>query len=127
MIGQGDCPAADSSNPGSVTSVQEADNALVVTLDRASPGWLVLADTYYPGWTAAVDGQAAPVERANLAFRAVQIPAGAKTVRFDYRPGWLLPGALLSLAGLVIALALLRLGEQGSDKERGDDPDRAVT
>jgi uncharacterized membrane protein YfhO len=72
--------------------------------------WLVLADTYYPGWTALVNGQPAEIQHANLMFRAVQVPAGPAVVEFDYRPAWLVPALLLSIAGLVMMLVLFRLG-----------------
>ena len=72
--------------------------------------WLVLADTDYPGWHASVDGVDTPIYRANLNFRAVQVDAGQHDVRFEYRPDWLLPGALVSAVSLLIALLLYRLG-----------------
>jgi uncharacterized membrane protein YfhO len=72
-------------------------------------GWLILADTDYPGWAATVDGETTPIYRTNLMFRAVQISAGSHTVQFDYVPGWLVPGALVSGVSLLILLLLFRL------------------
>lgn len=111
LIGEGDCPvlADDPEAVGEITSQNDRANALELNVETESSGWLVLADTYYPGWTAAVDGAPVEIQRANLAFRAVEVPAGAQAVRFEYRPAWLLPGLFISLAALVITLALFRL------------------
>lgn len=76
--------------------------------------WLVLADTYYPGWEAFVcnaegaECQNAYIYRANLTFRALQLPAGEHVVRFEYRPSWLLPAAFTSVIALIIWLVLFR-------------------
>jgi len=64
-----------------------------VAPERAA--WLVLTDTWYPGWQAEVDGAPAPILRANGLYRAVRVPAGAREVRFDYRPASLRAGARL--------------------------------
>jgi len=77
--------------------------SVTVTLERS--GWLVLADTYYPGWSAWVDGQPAAVRPANLAGRAVAVPAGTHQVLFHYQPETFRWGAALSLLGVGVWLA----------------------
>ncbi|HEX9101645.1 MAG TPA: hypothetical protein VF997_05545, partial [Polyangia bacterium] len=74
---------------------------------RASaPSYAVVADAFFPGWYATVDGAPAPIVRANLALRAVPVPAGDSTVELRYRPAHLAGGAVVSLLALALALAL---------------------
>jgi hypothetical protein len=70
--------------------------------EGASPGIVVLTDAHYPGWTARVDGEPAPVLRANLAFRGVPVPAGTHEVELRYRPARFHSASALSLAVLTI-------------------------
>jgi hypothetical protein len=63
-------------------------------LDEA--GYLVLLDSYDAGWRASVDGQAAALQRANIAFRAVALPAGRHQVELVYRPRAVIYGLLAS-------------------------------
>ncbi len=67
----------------------------------SAPGFVVLVDTYDPGWHVTVDGRPALLLRANVAFRAVAVPAGSHEVVFTYRPRSVLWGAALSLAALL--------------------------
>ena len=85
-------------------------------------GYVVLLDEWTPGWTATVDGAPAPLERADVVFRAVEIPPGDHVVEMRYRTPGLRAGALVSLAGclLFIGLALAwlhwrRKGEVGRE------------
>jgi hypothetical protein len=66
-------------------------------------GYLVLAEGYDPGWRARVDGQAAPVLRANMGLRAVAVPAGPHVVDLAYRPLSILAGLALSAFSLLAA------------------------
>lgn len=82
-----------------------------VTLEAAleTPGHVVLLEAWDPGWRATVDGQAAPVLRANLVFRAVAVPAGRHVIEMRYRPPEVAVGAALSVAtALALVLVALR-------------------
>ncbi|MFO0796301.1 MAG: hypothetical protein U0804_02425 [Gemmataceae bacterium] len=86
-------------------------NCVRMELTGDGGGFLVLADVWYPGWVCRVDGAEVPVERANHAFRAVQLPAGAKEAVFTFEPrsyrlGWWVSVATLALVG---AAGVLRL------------------
>lgn len=68
---------------------------------------LFLSDTCYPGWEATVDGRGAKLYRANYAFRAVYVPAGAHRVVMRFRPKSVMIGGAISLiAFMVIATGL---------------------
>jgi hypothetical protein len=79
---------------------------VVVETDSSGPCYLMLADTFDPGWTATLDGQAAPIHPAYVAFRAVALPSGPHTVAFTYRPAGFTTGLALSVAGSVLAAFL---------------------
>jgi len=62
-------------------------------------------DAYDPGWRATLDGGAAPLLRANVAFRAVPVPAGRHEVELRYRPRSLILGLLVTAVTGLSALA----------------------
>jgi len=69
-------------------------------------GFVVMVDTYDPGWRTSVDGRAVRLLRANVAFRAVPVPAGRHVVEMSYRPGTVIWGLGVSILGLLLAAAL---------------------
>lgn len=71
-----------------------------ISIDTPSPAILVLRDLWYPGWEAEIDGRPAPVLRADVLFRGVEVPAGKHEIRFVYRP--------LTRANLSAAIAAIR-------------------
>ena len=60
----------------------------LVEIDVAAPtaGFVVLNDVWHPWWRATVDDQPADILKANVMFRAVQVPAGRHRVRFTFDP-----------------------------------------
>lgn len=79
--------------------------------DLRQPGYVVLVDAFDAGWKTTVDGRPAPLLRANVAFRAVSVPAGRHLVEMRYRPRSVVAGlwitALSLLAGLAVWIAPL--------------------
>lgn len=92
----------------------------VVELDAEldGAGYLVARDSWARGWTATVDGEPAPVLRANGRHRAVALPAGRHQVVLRYKPPGLLPGAALTLLGLG-GLAWLALRRERAEAPGG--------
>lgn len=96
-------PAGPLEGAAQVTAY-EPDRVTVRTT-ASRPAVLVLADNFYDGWRATVDGEDAPVLRANHTFRAVAVPAGTHTVEFVFHPADLYLGFYVYLAGFgVLAL-----------------------
>lgn len=92
---------------GRARVIRYLDDEVSVQVEAPAGGLLVLADTEYPGWRAWVDGQAAPILRANHVFRAVPLPAGAREVIFRYAPRSFTVGAWISAVSLLLFLICL--------------------
>lgn len=85
---------------------KQREDRLEIAVKAKGPALLVVAMTYYPGWEATVDGQPARILRADYAFLAVPLPAGARSVVLAYRPAAFRAGLALSALGLVALLLL---------------------
>ena len=88
--------------------VSYGPNRVEAGYDADSDCLLYLTDTYYPGWRAYVDGTQTPIYRANLAFRAIEVPKGRHKVVFAYTPRSFYAGLLLTLAGIALCAVLWR-------------------
>jgi hypothetical protein len=111
LAGQGGSSTVD------VVAYQPEEVQVHAVLD--APGYLVLTDTYYPGWIATVDGEAAPILRADLYFRAVALQAGDHWATFRFEPASVRQGLALSLAawllwGVTMIVVLTRTGRKRS-------------
>lgn len=84
-----------------------APDSVAIKVTAKSSSWLVLTDIFYPGWNVYVDGRKSEIKRANYAFRAVKLDAGAHEVLFRYEPFSFTAGLLLfGLAVILSALAI---------------------
>jgi hypothetical protein len=107
---------------GQVEVLERGPNgAYVVRTQSDGAAWLLMLDSDLPGWRVFVDGQEQPLHKANLVFRAVQVPAGEHRVRFAYEPpGLRLGGYAALLGGLLALLVLLRPGWLGLGRGPGE-------
>jgi hypothetical protein len=78
--------AALNADAGSAQIVAWRTDRVEIEANSASGGMLVLHDTYYPGWVAEIDGRAAPILRADVLFRGVEMPPGRHHVVFRFAP-----------------------------------------
>jgi hypothetical protein len=92
---------------GSARVLEERADRVRIEANLSSDGYLVLVDTFDPGWRTSVDDQSVALLRANVAFRAVAVPAGRHVVDMVYRPPLTAAGLLFSGLTLLVALAAL--------------------
>ncbi|MBN1992986.1 MAG: YfhO family protein [Anaerolineae bacterium] len=95
-------------NPSSVSGLTfHTPQSLSATVTSPVPALLIFSEIHYPGWQAEIDGQPAPLLRANYALRAVPVPAGEHTVRLTFRPPTFLVGAIVSAMAFFVIIILL--------------------
>ncbi len=93
---------------GRVELEESGPDRVRLLAELAHDGFVVLTDAFDPGWRVTVDGRPAPLLRANLAFRAVPVPAGRHVLAMVYRPTSVIAGLLVSLGAAVATVALIR-------------------
>lgn len=81
---------------GSARVLSYRNTDVVIVADSPAGGWVVLNDLWHPWWFADIDGKTAEILRANVLFRAVDVPPGRHIVRFTFRP---IAGAWRQLTG----------------------------
>jgi hypothetical protein len=87
--------------PTKLGFISESNNRLRLLVQATESTLLVLSDTYFPGWKAFVDGQETKIYRANYAFRAIPLGAGAHRVEFVYDPLSFKLGAGVTFLGII--------------------------
>ncbi len=108
---------------GQARLVSYQPNSVVLESESNSDAFLYLSDTWYPGWRAYVDGKETRIYRANLAFRAVEVPKGRHTVLFRYVPVSFYAGLFLTCLGILLCIRLWRKGGRDADGEEASETD----
>jgi hypothetical protein len=99
-------PRTDAQHPARVAAW--TPDEIRVEAECDVPGWLLVSTSYYPGWTCTVDGVAAPLVRANIAFAAAPIgSAGRHEVVLRYEPETFRVAGAVSLISAMFAVVLL--------------------
>ena len=96
-----------------VTNARFALNEVEADVKATAPSMVVLSQSYYHLWRVFVDEKAAPLLRANLAFQAVEVPAGEHHVKWVYRDPYLEMGAAITLLSLAVCVLIYRRRESG--------------
>jgi len=86
---------------GEALAVRYERGQIRVAWQLGRSGMLRILESWAPGWRAKVNGQPAPVHRADFLFMAVPVPDGPCEVVLTYQPASFRNGVVLSLAGFV--------------------------
>ncbi|MCL2016619.1 MAG: YfhO family protein [Defluviitaleaceae bacterium] len=70
--------------------------------------YLFLSIPYSAGWRAYVNGQPAELLQANIAFMALELPAGHHEIELRYRTPGMTLGFILSLVGIAVFVLLVK-------------------
>ena len=89
-----------------VNWLKRANNEQRIHVNADAPVLLVVLDNYYKAWKATVNGNDAPMLRANHTFRAIPVPAGPHEVVMRYDASYIAPWAYLSGITLLILMVL---------------------
>ena len=79
-------------------------NTISGEIDTPTDKILTINFLYSDGWTAYVDGETAPLYKANGIFIGIPLSAGHHDIRLVYRTPWLFEGAVISVIGIVITV-----------------------
>ncbi|NOK12625.1 YfhO family protein [Corallococcus exercitus] len=120
-----ECTAPLPSTPegplGPVRMLPGTPEHLTVEVESPSAAVLVVNDAFQPGWRATLDGQAVPILPANVAVRAVAVPAGKHVVELNYRTPGLTAGLVVGAAAW-LGLFLACLGTRFAPRRRAPAP-----
>lgn len=93
---------------GKATLKEARSNYLKYEVENSGNGLLVFSEIYYAeGWKAKIDGNEAPILRANYVLRALEVPQGKHEIVFEFKPDSYFVGNKISLAGSVLVLLLI--------------------
>ncbi|MBI5042548.1 MAG: YfhO family protein [Nitrospirae bacterium] len=102
----------DKKDKGSFTySIERYDyNSFTMKAAADSPGILYWADGYDKGWHAYINGKEVPIYRANINFKAINIPAGRSNINFTYTPFSFKMGLYIFYGIVIISIVPLIIG-----------------
>jgi hypothetical protein len=72
--------------PGTAQIVSYENTQIRVKITSPEGGLVVLHDVFHPSWFAKIGEKPVVIERANLLFRGVEVPAGEHLITFTYEP-----------------------------------------
>jgi len=88
-------------------------NRMAVTVTTPGRGWLLISEQQFPGWQARLNGRLVPLRTADLALRALPVPAGRVSIEMEYRPGSVRLGLFATLLGTSLLAGSLGWWVQG--------------
>lgn len=108
----GNAPSLDQmqSFDGGVRTITLAPEQNTFTFSTSTTAYFVIATPAFPGWNVDLDGHSVPIQQIAGVLPAIKVGPGTHTLNYTYAPSSVRSGALLSIAGLLLALAWLIVG-----------------
>lgn len=107
----GDCEIPELTNPSALDDVRlvsYSPNRLEYRSGADGDCYAVFSEIWYPkGWRAYIDGVEVPILRANYVLRALYLPEGDHTIKFEFRPDTYYQGRTLSMIASLLLVVLL--------------------
>ncbi len=101
-------------DPNATVQVEfPAETQVRLQTNSNQPAFLVLSDVFYPGWQAHIDGQRTHIFQTDYILRGINLPSGAHTVTFSFRPRSFAIGCGISGAAFALLLYLVVSARQG--------------
>jgi hypothetical protein len=107
-------------NPPSLDQMQRLDAGVrtvtlapeqdTFTFSTSTVAYLVIATPAFPGWAVDLDGHSATIQLFAGVMPAIKVGPGVHTLSYTYTPSTVRFGAMLSVVGLLAALAWLVVG-----------------
>ena len=114
-----EAPSGAVRGASAITLTSYEANALTFEAETDRQRLAVFSDIYYPGWQCTIDGEPAPILRADYVLRAVVIPAGKHQIAFRFDPQSLhTTEAIANTALIALALLLIALVAAGVWRKR---------
>jgi hypothetical protein len=79
-------PPAGPAGEGTARIVDYRNTEVTADVESDTGGFLLLTDAWHPWWRAEVDGVPAPILKADVLFRAVEVGPGRHRIRFTFHP-----------------------------------------
>ena len=79
-------PRSAVSGGGTAKLASYRNTEVIVETDASVSSLLLLNDVWHPWWQACIDSNPIEILKANVLFRAVEVPAGKHSVRFSFHP-----------------------------------------
>lgn len=106
VIENKDC-RPDHSLPAVVKVKRTIADRIEITLNDANAGYLIVSESYDAGWHAMVDGKSKMIFPADLAFMAIPIDKGTKSVTLNYYNWWARLGGWVTFLAFSISVFLI--------------------
>ena len=94
----------------SLQNIKTGTNRITGDITTASDKFLVFSIPYSEGFTAYVDGEKTELVKANSMYMGVELKKGKHTIVLTYCTPYIIPGIILSVAGLVLFLMIVIYG-----------------